>query len=88
MLRWLRSLWRRPEPSQLIWRQIAALPDDAGQFYPDGHPQAGQCRRARVSRYTTPDLDKLRIVKRSPSKKIDLVVAASMAVHRVMELNL
>lgn len=32
--------------------------------------------------------NKLRIVKRSPSKKIDLVVAASMAVHRVMELNL
>ncbi len=31
---------------------------------------------------------KLRIVKRSPEGKIDSVVAASMAVHRVMELNL
>jgi hypothetical protein len=31
---------------------------------------------------------KLRIVKRSASHKIDGIVAASMAVHRVMELNL
>jgi hypothetical protein len=31
---------------------------------------------------------KVRIVKRSPSHKIDGIVAASMAVHRVMELNL
>ncbi len=36
-----------------------------------------------------PDEDsKLRIVKRAPDKKIDLVVAASMAVHEAMRLNL
>jgi hypothetical protein len=41
--------------------------------------------RAKVS----PDEDtKLRIVKKSEAQKVDGIVAASMAVHRVMELNL
>jgi hypothetical protein len=31
---------------------------------------------------------RMRIIKRAPDKKVDLVVAAAMAVHRVMDLNL
>jgi phage terminase large subunit-like protein len=41
--------------------------------------------RAKLSR----DEDsKMRIIKRTPNRKIDLVVAASMAVDRVLHLNI
>ena len=65
LLDWFRSL--APDKSVLAYKALSEAPDDdPGLFYPAGHPQAGQSRRARLTRpgYDVPDKAKLQMLKR------------------------
>jgi hypothetical protein len=63
LLDWFRSL--APDKSVLAYKALSEAPDDdPGLFYPAGHPQEGQSRRARVTRFPEPDKAKLQMLKR------------------------
>ena len=63
LLEWFRSI--TGDKSVLAWKALSAAPeDDPGLRYPSGHPQAGQSRIARVTRFPEPDRAKLALLKR------------------------
>lgn len=59
-----------------------------GQLSHNGDPRLREHILNARAKLSKDEDSKMRIVKRSPSRKIDLAVAASMAVKRCLELNL
>jgi hypothetical protein len=91
MQRLRRSTWCEPFP-QARDREIAdslmhklAL---RGQLAHDGNEQLRDHVLNARAKLSKDEDSKMRMIKRSPSGKIDLAVAASMAIKRCLELNL